>query len=101
MKDTNRTLHSTQLLMQDSRAMIRDVHQDIRPVLASTDKTLKAATAALVRTQESMANVSEAIGPESALTETLESLHEASRSVKALADYLERHPESLFSGKED
>jgi paraquat-inducible protein B len=101
LKDTNRTIQASRLLVQDSRTMIRDVHKDIRPVLASTDKTLQAATAALNRTQESMANVSDAIGPESALNETLESLKEASRSLKELTDYLERHPESLISGKED
>jgi paraquat-inducible protein B len=101
LKDTNKTIQNTNLLMQDSRAMVRDVHQDIRPILASTDKTLQAATAALNRTEESMGNVSDAIGPESALNETLDSLKEASRSIKVLSDYLERHPESLISGKEN
>ncbi|MBL1265280.1 MlaD family protein [Methylomicrobium sp. RS1] len=100
LKDTNQAIQNTNLFMQDSRAMVRDVHQDIRPILATTDKTLLAATAALNRTQESMANVSEAIGPDSALNETLESLKEASRSIKELTDYLERHPESLISGKD-
>jgi paraquat-inducible protein B len=100
LKDTNRALRNTNLFMQDSRAMVRDVHQDIRPILATTDKTLLAATAALNRTQESMSNISDAIGPESALHETLESLREASRSIKELTDYLERHPESLISGKD-
>ncbi|MGZ8189580.1 MAG: MlaD family protein, partial [Methylosarcina sp.] len=100
LKDTNRAVRDTQSLVRDSRAMVRDLHQDIRPVLASTGKTLTAATAALNRTETSMANVSEAIGPESALNETLESLKDASRSLKELTDYLERHPESLISGKE-
>ncbi|MGZ8200693.1 MAG: MlaD family protein [Methylosarcina sp.] len=100
LKDTNRAVRDTQSLVRDSRAMVRDLHQDIRPVLASTGKTLTAATAALNRTETSMANVSEAIGPESALNETLESLRDASRSLKELTDYLERHPESLISGKE-
>jgi paraquat-inducible protein B len=81
--------------------MVRDVHQDIGPILASTDKTLKAASAALNRAEESMANVNDAIGPESALNETLESLRDASRSIEQLSDYLERHPESLISGKEN
>jgi paraquat-inducible protein B len=100
IRDTNRTIHDTHLLMQDSRAMVRDVHRDIGPVLASTDKALIAATAALNRTQESMADMSDAIGPDSALNETLGALKDASRSIKELTDYLERHPESLISGKE-
>lgn len=100
IRDTNRMLHDTQLLMQDSRAMVRDVHKDIGPILASTDKALIAATAALNRTQESMTDMSDAIGPDSPLNETLGALTDASRSIKELTDYLERHPESLISGKE-
>jgi paraquat-inducible protein B len=101
LKDTNRMIQDTNLLMQDSRAMVRDMHQELKPILASTGKALTAATAALNRTEQSMTTVSDAVGPESALTETLESLKEASRSLKELTDYLERHPESLISGKEN
>lgn len=99
LKDTNMAIRNANLLVQDSRAMVRDVHRDIGPLLASTDKTLAAATAALNRAERTMANVSDAVGPESALTETMESLKDASRSLKELTDYLERHPESLISGK--
>lgn len=101
LKDTNTTIRNTNLLMQDSRAMVQDIRSDIKPILASTDKTLKAAALALNRADESMANVNEAIGPESALNETLEALRDASRSIEGLTDYLERHPESLISGKEN
>jgi paraquat-inducible protein B len=100
IRDTNRTIHDTNLLMRDSRAMVRDVHRDIGPILASTNTALLAATAALNRTQESMGDMSDAIGPDSALNETLGALKDASRSIKQLTDYLERHPESLISGKE-
>lgn len=101
LKDTNKTIQNTNLLMQDSRAMVKDVHKDIKPVLASADKTLIAATAALNRANDSMTKVGDAIGSESALNETLESLKDASRSIKDLTDYLERHPESLISGKDN
>ncbi len=101
LKDTNRTIHDTNLLMQDTRAMVRDVHHDIKPILISADKALLAATAALNKTQDSMAEVGDAIGPDSAFNETLESLKDASRSIKELTDYLERHPESLISGKDN
>lgn len=100
LKDTNKAIQSTNLLMQDSRAMVRDVHQDIKPVLVSLDKTLSVATAALNSAQQSMANMGDAVGPDSALNETLASLKDASRSLKELTDYLERHPESLISGKD-
>lgn len=101
LKDTSKTIQNTNLLMQDSRAMVQDVHKDIKPVLASFDKTLSAATAALNRIQDTMAKAGDGIGPESALYETLESLKDTSRSIKDLTDYLERHPESLISGKDN
>lgn len=104
INDTNKTILNTNALVEDSRTMVQDINKDIKPVLSSADKTLAAATAALNKTQDSMAKVSstlgDAVGPESALNETLQSLKEATRSVKDLTDYLERHPESLISGKE-
>jgi paraquat-inducible protein B len=101
LKDTDQTIRSTNLLVQDSRMMVQDVHKDIKPILASAEKTLTTATAALNKAQDSMTKVGDAIGPESALNETLESLKDASRSIKDLTDYLERHPESLISGKDN
>lgn len=92
-------LKDTTLLVRDTRTMVKDIRRDIGPVMASADKTLSAATAALEKTQESMADVGDAFGPESAFNETLESLRDASRSIRNLTDYLERHPESLISGK--
>lgn len=94
LKDTHRTVLKT-------NALVQDFHQDIRPVLVSTDKTLSAAIAALDKTKESMANIDDAVGPESAMNETLESLREATRSVRDLTDYLERHPESVIYGKDN
>ncbi|MDD5276245.1 MAG: MlaD family protein [Methylovulum sp.] len=104
INDTNKTILNTNALVEDSRTMVQDLNKDIKPVLNSADKTLAAATKALNKTQDSMAKVSiavgDAVGPESALNETLHSLNEAAQSIKNLTDYLERHPESLISGKE-
>ena len=99
LSNTNKTLQDTRLLVQDSRTMVQALHQDLDPVLASTHQTLLAATAALNRADKTMASVNESLGPESALTETLDALKNASRSLNDLTDYLERHPESLISGK--
>ncbi len=104
INDTNKTILNTNALVEDSRAMVQGLNKDIKPILSSADKTLTAATVALNKTQDSMAKVStavgDAVGPESALNDTLHSLDEAAQSIKNLADYLERHPESLISGKE-
>jgi paraquat-inducible protein B len=87
---TNNTMVST-------NALIRD----FKPIVANTDKTLTAATAALDRSRDSMAKLDGAVGPESDLTETLEALKDTARSIRNLTDYLERHPEAVLTGKDD
>jgi hypothetical protein len=37
--------------------------------------------------------------PESSLPEAIRQLNEAVRSIRTLADYLDRHPEALIRGK--
>lgn len=87
---TNNTMVST-------NALIRD----FKPIVANTDKTLTAATAALDRSRDSMAKLDGAVGPESDLTETLEALKDTARSIRNLTDYLERHPEAVLTGKDN
>jgi paraquat-inducible protein B len=93
LKNTNDTIISTHSLVQN-------LHNDLKPILISTDQALKTATTTLILTQESMTRVGDAVGPESTLTETLESLNDAAQSIKNLTDYLERHPESIILGKD-
>lgn len=89
-------LANTNKAVVDTNALIKD----FKPILASTDTTLTAATAALDRARDAMAKLDGAIGPESTLQETLETLKEAARSVRNLTDYLERHPEAVLTGKD-
>jgi paraquat-inducible protein B len=90
MVNTNNTMVSTNTLMKD-----------FKPIVANTEKTLTAATAALDRSRASMAKLDGAVGPESDLTETLEALKDTARSIRNLTDYLERHPEAVLTGKDD
>jgi len=99
LKETSKAVSNANGLMQDSRAMVQDVHRDVKPILAATEKTLGAATAALDKAKSAVGTVEHAVGPESTLDETLLALKDAARSLKDLTDYLERHPESLISGK--
>jgi paraquat-inducible protein B len=87
---TNNTMVSTNALIKD-----------FKPIVANTEKTLTAATAALDRSRDSMAKLDGAVGPESELTETLEALKDTARSIRNLTDYLERHPEAVLTGKDD
>ena len=106
LRESKATVTSANALVQDSRSMVNDVHRDVRPVLAGAEKSMAAATTALdtanatlQKAQSAIVTVEGAVGPDSALNETLLALKNAARSVKNLTDYLERHPESLVFGK--
>ncbi len=85
------TLNAT---LKDVRKLAYDVNHTVESVATSTEKTLSAARAAF-----------EVVDPHSPtavnLTQTLEELAAAARSIRVLADYLEQHPESLVHGKKE
>lgn len=101
LKDTRNAIGNANALVRDSRALVHDARLEVKPVLASAQQTLTAATAALNRAGSAVAAVEGSVGPESSLHETLVALKDAARSIRDLTDYLERHPESLLSGKEN
>ncbi|MGZ8225386.1 MAG: MlaD family protein [Methylococcaceae bacterium] len=100
LKDSAKTVSNTNALVNDSRKMVEDVHKDIGPVLAAADKALTAATAALNKADNTLTDVGDVLGPDSALNSTLQSINNAARSIRDLSDYLERHPDAVLSGKE-
>lgn len=79
--------------------------------LKSTDRLMRRAdssvlpqvNATLQEAQQAMKNAKEALSPDAPLQNdlsgTLLQLSRAAKSVSALADYLERHPEALIRGK--
>jgi paraquat-inducible protein B len=72
-------------------------------IALSIKETLSAANATLKETQTAVANLNK-IAVQNAnlgydIGRTLEQTAELSRSIRFLADYLERHPESLLRGK--
>jgi len=75
---------------------IEKMGDDVTKVLAQLDTTL-------VSGRKTLDTANGAIGPDSALrvdlSETLQEVSRAARSIRVLGDYLERHPESLLRGK--
>ena len=107
LKDTHQTIQSTQSLIKDSRTTVQDVHKELRPLFITANKALNEATLTLEQSRGTLAGINttlkgfdDTLGPESSFNDTLQTLNKTARSVKDLSDYLERHPESLLSGKE-
>lgn len=101
LRNTTATMASTESLVKDTQVMIRQLHAELPQVFKSTDQTLQAATSALLKAEDSLQRVDDAVGPESALTDTLVAVEQAARAIRDLSDYLERHPEALLSGKQN
>ncbi|HEV2700889.1 MAG TPA: MlaD family protein [Steroidobacteraceae bacterium] len=76
----------------------RQLEPQVKPLVASLRATADAAQAAAQ-------SVNGAIGPDSAIVSELPGLlqqfSEAARSIRELADYLDRHPESLLRGRHE
>jgi paraquat-inducible protein B len=89
--------------MDDTRKLVNNVDSRIDPVandientLASVRTTFEEAKTMLVETQKV---ISENSKFRHEIAVTLESVSDASQSLEELTDYLQRHPESLITGK--
>ena len=77
--------------------------REVTQTTASLRKTTASATQTLEQTQATLKTVRETIGPGSPidyqLGQTLIDLSEAARSIRSLADYLDRNPSSIIRGR--
>jgi paraquat-inducible protein B len=82
---------------------LEQIGDNLRKAIADLDLTLVSARGTLVSAQGTLDNTSTLTGPNSAqvqqLGDTLREVSRAARSLRVLADYLERHPETLVRGK--
>jgi paraquat-inducible protein B len=96
--------------VKDARKLLQNIDRQVEPLgpsirkaSDSIEKTLKSADAALHSAQKAIDGVEGSIGEDSPLVyqlnKTLEEVSNLARSVRRLADYLERHPESVLRGK--
>jgi len=81
---------------QDTQKLIKNADHRLDDVLVSAQAALEQIKKALVPVQDF---ASENSSFRYNLSQTLQELTEASRAIRELADYLERHPETLLRGK--
>jgi paraquat-inducible protein B len=83
-------------LVDDARRVLQDVAQVVRKL---DSQTLPATQAAMNEAQETLASYGEGSPVNYELGNTLKEAAAAARSLRVLANYLERHPEALLQGK--
>jgi paraquat-inducible protein B len=91
--DAKRSLHNLDLTLANTARLMRTADIQVGPLLGR----LNGAAEQLRGTLMILGNDPAAAND---LARTLAELKDAARSIRVLADYLERHPESLIRGKE-
>ena len=117
----SKTLETLRVTLVEAQKLVRDVDGQVAPLAGGAKETLTAARSALGQAQKSLGTLTDAAtpvlkqvdrtftgtaaltGPDSAtlrdLAQTLKALEEAARAIRALANMLERNPETLIRGK--
>jgi len=89
--------------VKEVRGVVRNVDNRIGPLGASIEGTIKSVEATLTVAQKAIEKIEGTAGEDSMLVyelnKTLEEVRALGRSIRGLADYLERHPESVLWGK--
>jgi len=83
---------------------LKEIGDDLRKAIADLDLTMASARGTLESAHGTLDSANGIIQPNSVqiekLDSTLQEVSRAARSLRVLADYLERHPESLLRGKQ-
>ncbi len=91
------------IIKKIDKVPFQEIGDDLHKAITELDKTLVTAQGALVSARGTLDNTGNLTEPNSAqvqqLSSTLQEVSRAARSLRVLADYLERHPEALIRGK--
>ena len=83
-------------------ASLRDIHSTVQDVGPKVDQLVLALRNTSEQLEQAARSADKTMGgaaSQTGLQDTLREMKEAARSVRSLANYLERHPEALISGK--
>ena len=90
-------------VLKSTDQLVKNVDRQIKPISSSFQDVASTAKTSLQQAQRTLATFEEVAGKDSQvryrLSSALKELASAARSVRDLADYLERHPEALLQGK--
>lgn len=89
---------------ENLQVVLRAAGREIGPVSESLRRTADRASGTLTSADAALASVQDLVGKKSGLPADIDAvlneLTRAARSIRVLADYLERHPEALVRGKQ-
>ncbi len=96
-------IRSLNQAMKEFQKLMQNIDSRVGPVASDFKEACEAARAALDQAEKTLSTVQNVVAENSDLSyylnQTLEELSGAARSIRVLADYLERHPDALLRGK--
>jgi paraquat-inducible protein B len=97
------SIHSMNQTIKDAQKVIKRVDSNVGVLTDSIRKAAVATTITVEQAQKTLVTAEGTLGKNSEIVkqvnETLSELSAAARAIENLADYIERHPESLLKGK--
>ncbi|GBC61366.1 MCE family protein [Desulfonema ishimotonii] len=89
--------------VDETRQLVDTVNDRIKPLAGELEKTTRTARNTLVQAQKTLSAFENVTSEDSSLGyklhNALNDLSDAARSIRVMAEYLERHPEALIQGK--
>ncbi len=99
----NETVREAKGAIQEAKGTIKNIDGRIGRLGDGFERTIKAAEATIAVAEKTLVNIEVNVGENSPLfyelNKSLEDLRGLTRSIRILADHLERHPESVIWGK--
>lgn len=89
--------------VKESQKLLRSIEGRVPAITTSLESTFKAVEGASKQAERTLSSVENVVGEHAdlpyELAKTVKELSGAARSLRVLADYIERHPESFIKGK--
>lgn len=89
--------------VKDSRRLIRNFDKRSSELMAGMEEATQATRSAVIQAEETLRSIESSGTKETSvmyqLSRTLEKISDAADSLRALSDYLSRHPEAVLRGK--
>ena len=89
--------------LADARRLVDNVNDQVAPLSGDAKKALKSMSTAFDQAERTLQAVQSSISPDSTLyfevNRTLRDIQAMSNSIRSFADYLQRHPDAVLTGK--
>jgi paraquat-inducible protein B len=89
-------LHGT---LKESRLLLENINKNSAPVLLGAREAMQSAKDAMGQAKSTLVTLDQVAGQNAPFDSALRDLGSAAKSLRVLADYLERHPDALLYGK--